>query len=199
MIIKICGITSLEDALCVQGAGAQMIGFVFAPSPRQVSVQQALEIISGLSGSLKTVGVFTQPRQQILDILQQVPLDYVQLHGDQPEELTDELGPNRVIRAVRVRDAATLEKAITHQGTLLLDAYSPIAAGGTGQSFDWRLLTGYPRDYMLSGGLTPANVGEAVSTLKPYGLDISSGVESAPGVKNHKLIEEFIQNANRAR
>ena len=198
MITKICGITSLEDALCVQQAGAQMIGFVFAPSPRQVSVAQAMEIICGLSGSLKTVGVFTQPRQQILDVLRQVPLDYVQLHGDQPEELTEELGADRVIRAVRVRDASTLEKALTGQGTLLLDAYSPDAAGGTGQSFDWRLLAGYPRDYMLSGGLTPANVGEAVSTLNPYGLDVSSGVESAPGVKNHKLIEEFIRNANRA-
>ncbi len=198
MIIKICGITSLEDALCVQGAGAQWIGFVFAPSPRQVSVVQALEIISGLSGTIKTVGVFTQPREQVLDILQQVPLDYVQLHGDQPEELTEELGADRVIRAVRVRDAEVLESARQRQGTLLLDAYSPNAAGGTGQSFDWRLLAGYSRDYMLSGGLTPANVGEAVSTLKPYGLDVSSGVESAPGVKNHKLIEEFIRNANRA-
>lgn len=175
-----------------------MIGFVFAPSPRQVSVQQALQIIAALSGVLKMVGVFTQPRQEILDILQQVPLDYVQLHGDQPEALTEELGADRVIRAVRVRDAEVLESARQRQGTLLLDAYSPDAAGGTGQSFDWRLLAGYPREYMLSGGLTPANVGEAVTPLKPYGLDVSSGVESAPGAKNHKLIEEFIRNANRA-
>lgn len=198
MIIKICGITSIDDALCVQRSGAHMIGFVFAPSPRHVSVQQALQIISGLSGALKTVGVFTQPREDILEILKLVPLDLVQLHGDQPEGFTEELGSDRVIRAIRVRDAVTLDTAKNHQGTLLLDAYSPDAAGGTGLSFDWRLLVGYPRDYMLSGGLTPANVGEAVLTLKPYGLDVSSGVELSPGVKNHKLIEEFIQNANRA-
>ena len=199
MIIKVCGITRLEDALCAQDAGADMIGFVFAPSPRQVSAQQAKQIISQLSGDVKTVGVFTQPREEILNILQQVDLDMIQLHGDQPEELTAELGAERVIRAFRVRDAEVLQRAQKSQGTLLLDAYCPSSAGGTGTSFDWNLLEGCTRPYILSGGLNPVTVTGAVSRFHPYGLDVSSGVESAPGIKDHTLIKEFITNAKRAK
>ncbi|AJY68599.1 N-(5'-phosphoribosyl)anthranilate isomerase [Geobacter sulfurreducens] len=197
--VKICGITSLEDALVAVEAGADALGFVFHDeSPRHVTPEQAAGIIAGLPPFIQTVGLFVnRPPAFVNDTATRCRLDLVQLHGDEPPEFCDAV-ERRVIKAFRVKDISSLDP-IRHYRVAahLLDAYSPKAYGGTGLTFNWDIAAAAKEfgPLILAGGLTPDNVREAVETVKPYAVDVSGGVESAPGRKDAARVREFIRRA----
>jgi len=195
--IKICGITNVEDALQAVEAGADALGFVFyEKSPRAINPAEVQKIVAELPPFVTTVGLFVnQSIPHIRRIMAATRLDVVQLHGDEkPEDCFIE--PLRVIKALRVKDAASLEGADKYQvAALLLDAWSDEAYGGTGERFDWQLakrLTA-EKPIILAGGLTPDNVAAAVREVKPYAVDVSSGVEEYPGKKDHQKVAKFIR------
>lgn len=197
--VKICGITSLDDALQAVHCGADALGFVFfSKSPRCLEPERARSIIDELPPFVTCVGLFVnEQRERIVQVAEHCGLDALQLHGDESPQ--DCCGLNRrVIKALRVRDRQSLsahgEFAVS---ALLLDAYVPGAYGGTGQAFDWSLAAelARQRSLILAGGLTPENVAEAVATVRPYAVDVSSGVESSPGCKDHQKVADFIRNA----
>jgi len=200
--VKICGITNIDDARQAVDAGADALGFVFyAKSSRFVSPIEVRKIIAALPPFVTTVGLFVnEPVPQIRRVMAAARLDVVQLHGDEPPDACL-IEPLRVIKALRVKDAASLQGADRYQvSALLLDAWSDEAYGGTGQAFDWQLagqLTGN-RPLILAGGLSPENVADAVRLVKPYAVDVSSGVEAAPGKKDHQKVAEFIRQARNA-
>jgi phosphoribosylanthranilate isomerase len=196
--VKICGITCLEDALAAVRFGADALGFVFAHSPRQVTPDRVRAIIRKLPVFVTTVGVFVNaPVEQIREIQQFCGLDVVQLHGDESEDMVEQLLP-RVIKAVQVRGSITPFQRDSYRGaTLLLDTYNPDARGGTGSTFNWGLAveTAMRRPIILAGGLTPENVRQATEAVRPYGVDVSGGVEREPGRKDYEKLERFICGA----
>lgn len=195
---KICGITRIEDALAAVEAGADALGFVFyAKSPRAVTVQQARAIIAALPPFVTTVGLFVNAsRCELGEILDAVPLDLLQFHGD--ETLADCEGWHRpYIKAVRVKagdDIAAACHAYPSASGILLDTYVEGVPGGTGEAFDWSLI---PQDLnksiILAGGLTPDNVAGAIARVRPYAVDVSGGVEQGKGIKDHAKIRAFVQ------
>jgi len=198
--VKICGITSLEDALSAVAAGADALGFVFHPaSPRHISPAQAAEIIKQLPPLIQTVGLFVNEAQDTVNrTADQCGLDVIQLHGEETPEYCDSVR-RRVIKAFRVKDINTLDAlAQYHVSGSLLDAWFPAAHGGTGQTFNWGIAAeAVTRGYriVLAGGLTPDNVTEAVRLVQPYAVDVSSGVECFPGHKDGEKIRKFIIQA----
>jgi phosphoribosylanthranilate isomerase len=200
--VKICGITSIEDAAAAVEAGADALGFVFVPgTPRLVSAAIAERIIAGLPPFITPVGIFVdQPVDEILAIASLCRLQAIQLHGDEPEAVSRSI-PIRVIKALRVRDAECLRPITTYPAdAFLLDAFVEGQAGGTGASVSWELAAQAkgPRPIILSGGLQPHTVGQAIRIVRPYGVDVSSGVESRPGRKDHQKVREFIAAVRRA-
>lgn len=200
--IKVCGITNLEDAMQAVEAGADALGFVFyAQSPRCVTPSAVQQIVAQLPPFVTTVGLFVnESAARIRRAMAAARLAVVQLHGDeQPEDCR--LEPLPVIKALRVRDAASLQGAEHYQvAALLLDAWSNDHFGGSGLSFDWQLtrrLTGQ-RPLILAGGLTPGNVAAAIAQVKPYAVDVSSGVEARPGKKDPQKVAEFIRQVRSA-
>ena len=197
--VKICGITHVEDALQACACGADALGLVFYPqSPRCVTPEQARAIIRALPPLVTTVGLFVNEEpQRIRQLAEDCGLDVIQLHGDEGAGACD-YAPRRSIKALRVKDAASLAG---HEefGTsaLLLDAWVAGAYGGTGESFNWELAAGIARQrpVILAGGLRPENVAAAVQAVRPYGVDVSSGVEAAPGRKDPAKVAAFIRNA----
>ena len=199
--VKVCGITNTEDALAACESGADALGFVFAESPRQVGVEQAADIASALPEGVLKVGVFVNAEpDEVLRIAEKVGLDYAQLHGDEGPETVAAIRDSglAVIKALRVRDARSLERLEDYGADLyLLDAYSVRERGGTGKTFDWGLakaLEGYG-NIVVSGGLTPENVREAVEFFYPYGVDASSSLEESPGKKNSERVRRFVSAA----
>ena len=199
--VKICGITNPEDARLAAGSGADAIGLVFAESPRKVSVEEAWEIGTALPDGVLKVGVFVDKEPaEIVRIAAGVGLDYAQLHGDETPEVVAavrEVGL-KVIKALRMREVVSLEMLKYFEADLfLLDAYSEKLRGGTGERFDWELAKSLKgRDNILvSGGLTPENVREAVRFFEPYGVDASSSLEDAPGKKNAERVRRFVSAA----
>ena len=210
-VVKICGITNLADARVAAGAGADLIGFVFyPPSPRNVSPEGVREIIRGIRPTVtvrtsnsgpRFVGVFVDRRTEaVARVLDFCGLDYAQLHGTEPPQdviALTELG-HHVIKAFRVRDADSLAGVSGYQAAAyLLDTYVPGEAGGTGRRFDWSLALDAKRHgpLILAGGLHPDNVGEAVRTIRPWGVDVSSGVEAEPGRKDPEQVRRFVAKA----
>jgi phosphoribosylanthranilate isomerase len=197
--VKICGITSVEDALQAAHSGADALGFVFyVQSPRNLDPLRAANIISGLPPFVQTVGLFVNADADFVnDTADLCRLDLVQLHGDEPPEYCEKIR-RRVIKAFRVSDASSLAPVRDyHVAGILLDAYSPRAFGGTGLSFNWEL-AGIAREFgpvILAGGLAADNVREAVERVAPYAVDVSSGVESSPGKKDPEKVREFIKRA----
>lgn len=195
--VKICGITSLQDALTAVEAGADALGFVFySASPRHISPEQAAEIIRKLPPFVQTVGLFVNEYLSTVNsTADQCGLDVIQLHGEETPGYCGSIR-RRVIKAFRIKDITTLEALQQYQvAGYLLDAWSPTAHGGTGQTFNWEIAakaaqTG--RNIILAGGLTPENVAESIRQVHPYGVDVSSGVESAPGRKNADQIKRFV-------
>lgn len=197
--IKICGLTRVEDAVAADRLGADAIGLIFAPSPRRVSLETAHEIDGALSPWITRVGVFVDASfEEIASVLSYVPLDVVQLHGNEPPDFVREarrrLGV-RIVKGIRVRDASVLKSLQQYEvDAFLLDTYVPGIAGGTGETFDWALAIPLAKRYpvILAGGLTPDNVAEAIGAVHPHGVDVSSGVESEPGIKDPNRMEEFV-------
>ena len=201
--VKICGITRIEDADAAARCGAHAIGLVFhEPSPRHVSVAQAAAIVCSLPPFVMPVGLFVDaPAQRVRDTLARVPLPLLQFHGDEPPEYCASFGV-AYLKAVRVAANVDLvEYARTYREAkgLLLDAYVAGVHGGTGTAFDWRLIPAQlPLPVVLSGGLTPDNVAQAVRTVRPRAVDVSSGVEAAKGIKDHGKIAAFIAGVRNA-
>lgn len=200
---KICGITRIEDALAAAEAGADAIGFVFyAKSPRAVDVRQARAIIAELPPFVTTVGLFVNAsRCELNEILEVVPLDLLQFHGD--ETPADCEGYQRPwIKALRVRPGDDLEAACQlYSGArgILLDTYVAGVPGGTGEAFDWSLVPArLSKPIILAGGLSAANVGQAIAQVRPYAVDVSGGVEQAKGIKSAAKIEAFMQAIKQA-
>jgi phosphoribosylanthranilate isomerase len=199
--VKVCGITNPGDARVAADAGADAIGLVFAESPRKVSVEQAREIAAALPEGIPKVGVFVDEEpEEVLRIAREVGLDYAQLHGDERPEAVAEIhgGGVGVIKVLRVRDEGSLEAMERYDADLfMLDAYSEKARGGTGTRFDWGLakaVRGYA-NILVSGGLSPENVREAIEFFEPYGVDASSSLEDRPGKKNGELVRRFVSAA----
>ncbi len=199
--VKVCGITNPEDALTATDSGADAVGLVFAESPRKLSVEKAREIAAALPDGVLKVGVFVDEEPaEVLRIVTEVGLDYVQLHGDEsPETVTILRGEGvKVIKALRVQSAGSLGAMDEYEADLfLLDAWSEKARGGTGERFDWELAKshGGRGNIVVSGGLTPENVREAIRFFEPYGVDASSSLEDAPGKKNGERVRRFVSAA----
>jgi len=200
--IKVCGITNSADALAVAEAGADALGFVFyEKSPRWVAPERVAEIVEKLPPFITTVGLFVNAtREFIRQTMAVARLDVVQLHGDeQPDDCL--LPPWRVVKALRVKNAESLQGAAAFPvAALLLDAWRDDAYGGTGHRFDWQLARelGGEHPIILAGGLNPGNVARAVATVKPYAVDVSSGVEISPGRKDIARVKEFIKQVRNA-
>jgi phosphoribosylanthranilate isomerase len=199
MRVKICGITNTEDARAAVDAGAHALGFVFAPSPRQVTPEAAAAVIGALPPFVQTVGVFVD--QNVAATLARCPLDAVQFHGEEPPEVLHCLKGVRRIKAFRVATSADLEPLAAYRevaDAFLLDARVPGIAGGTGQAFPWHLAAEarrFGRPIILAGGLTPETVATAIEIGRPDAVDVSSHVEASPGRKDPERVRRFIAAA----
>jgi phosphoribosylanthranilate isomerase len=196
--VKICGITSLADAQGAVEAGAEALGFNFyEKSPRYLTVPAAAEITRLLPSFVLRVGVFVNaPKERILQAIKESSLNLLQFHGDEPPAFCTQFGLMSM-KAFRIRDAQTLKEMPPYQtDAWLLDTYSPEERGGTGETFNWELALeaqklGKP--VFLAGGLTPENVAAAVRQVRPFGVDVASGVESSPGKKDLARMRAFIK------
>lgn len=201
MFVKVCGITRLTDALHAVEQGATAVGFVLWPSsPRAVTVARAAEIIAELPSTVMAVGVFVnEPVDSIRQIAERARLTAVQLHGNEPPAYADALDWP-VIRAVSVSDLGEACDAWPPDTTMLVDNIDPVRRGGTGAVIDWSQAAGVAqqRRVVLAGGLTPDNVASAIRAVRPFGVDVSSGVEQSPGVKDFDKVTRFIANARHA-
>jgi phosphoribosylanthranilate isomerase len=220
--IKICGITNFTDAQVAVEAGADLLGFIlYAKSPRYVAPETVAELIRGIRDWVfdtstgipnpqfpipKFVGVFVnEPVEQVAEILSLTKLDYAQFHGDETPAMMQPLA-GRGYKALRPANAQAAQTESTRFAplgtvsgpTLMIDAYDPHAYGGTGQKADWHAAAAIARQHpglLLAGGLTPANVAAAIRLVQPWGVDVSSGVEAAPGRKDHGKVRAFIEAA----
>jgi len=201
--VKICGITNLDDAMAAVDFGADALGFVFfKESPRYISCRNAASIIKRLPSFITTVGLFVnEDQEQIENIVAISGIDVIQLHGEEPPERC--IFMKRVIKAVRVETLESLDPLIVYRemvSAFLLDTFTPDLFGGTGKIFNWDIAVEAKQlgRIILAGGLTPDNVSDAVARVKPYGVDVSSGVEIEKGKKDHKKIQLFIERAKGA-
>jgi phosphoribosylanthranilate isomerase len=200
--VKICGITNLKDALWAAECGADAVGFIFARSPRQISAQQALEIRAKLPPFVSVVGILVDPgAERARRIFDDVALDFIQLSGGDERDFLRETGisPQRLIRSVSIAgesDLKAVEEAVA--GIIHLDTKVEGKAGGTGKTFDWNIAAkagSFGKPIILSGGLSPDNVEAAVAAASPQAVDVSSGVEAEPGIKDPDRVREFIWRA----
>ncbi len=194
MFVKICGITSEEDALLAVAMGADAVGFVFAPSPRQVAAGLVRDIVRRLPPEVLTVGVFRdESAKRVVDIVNGAGLRAAQLHGHETAEQTAWVRKRVpfVIKGFAAGDPALDRADDFGADAILVDSHAP----GSGEVFDWSLAEGAPlnRRVILAGGLTPANVAEAIEAVRPWGVDVSTGVEESPGHKDARKVREFIQ------
>lgn len=201
--IKICGITRLEDAQVAVEAGAHALGFVFyAGSPRHIDVQAAAAIVRALPPFVTSVGLFVNaPPGDVNEVLSLVPLDLLQFHGDEGAAYCEGFA-RPFLKAVRVgadTDLLECSREFAHARGLLLDAHVEGSYGGTGQTFDWQRIPATLRKHVvLSGGLTPQNVFAAIRAVRPWAVDVSSGVEASKGIKDAEKIRQFISEVKRA-
>lgn len=199
MRVKICGITNSEDARAAVELGADALGFVFAKSPRHVTKEHARDIIKVLPPFVSFVGVFVDEQvNTIKEICGFCCIDTVQLHGDESPAYLNDLMGYRIIKAFRIKDEDDLKQLADYKPhAFLLDSYVKGVMGGTGMPFKWEIAkkTHKYGNIILSGGLTPENVKDAISVVKPYAVDVSSGVESSLGRKDKLLMKRFIINA----
>lgn len=198
--VKICGMTRLQDVQAACAAGADALGFVFyEKSPRYVTIETAAALVRALPPFVQSVGLFVDAEPALIaSVLQAVPLDMLQFHGDEtPADCARHGRP--YLKAVRVnQDTDLLKYAADFERAcgLLLDAFVPGVPGGTGERFDWRLIpANIQKPIVLSGGLTPANVADAVAQVRPWAVDVSSGVEASKGIKDPHKMAQFIAKA----
>lgn len=202
MRVKICGITNLEDAMMAAEGGADAVGFIFAPeSPRFVPPATVRQIVSSLPAFVTTVGVFTSGEEKDLRrAIEECGIGLIQFHGPFSPEAIRPFA-SRAIRVVRVRDEKSLDEiAVCGARAFLLDTHHDRQMGGSGQTFDWTIAAKATRlgRILLAGGLTPENVGAAIATVRPYGVDVSSGVEIKKGKKDPLKVRAFIKAAKEA-
>jgi phosphoribosylanthranilate isomerase len=197
--VKVCGITNYQDASMAVELGADALGFIFAPSPRGIAPEEARGIIRAIPPFVQAVGVFVdEDPVTIRRIVHLCGLDLVQLHGDESPDFCRELMPN-AIKAFRLKDESSLLVIRPYRGgvrAILLDTYVEGKKGGTGRAFDWNLAIkakGFQIPTILSGGLNPDNIAEAISLVKPFGVDVNSGIESSPGKKSPALMSELME------
>jgi phosphoribosylanthranilate isomerase len=200
MRVKICGITSVEDALMAVKGGADAIGLVFYDSsPRCVDADQAEAIARAVGPFVTVVALFVNASSDAINnILRQVPIHIIQFHGDEPADFCEQFS-KPYLKALRMREDLDVDQAVSlfnSASGILLDAYTPGIPGGTGETFDWQRI---PKDsvkpIILAGGLNPENVRRAVTETSIYGVDVSGGVERAPGIKDSQKIESFVRYA----
>lgn len=200
--IKICGINHRDDALKAVEFGADAIGIIFVEkSPRYTSLTEARVIAESMPPFVTVVGLFMDSSaKEVKDALKVVPLNLLQFHGDESPEYCDQFGMP-YIKVLRMREnvnVVAFAQDYPNAAGILLDTYKKGVGGGTGHTFDWNLIPkDVPLPLILAGGLTPENVASAVETVKPYAVDVSSGVESEPAIKDHKKIEQFIKEVQR--
>ena len=196
--VKICGLTNLADAQAAVDFGADLIGFIFAASPRQVTVEEVQEIRERLRGEVSAVGVFVdRDLSEVQQIAKDCNLDYIQLHGSESPGYCQQL-EKPVIKAFSIKNRESLEELKKYDvHKYLLDTYHPDKLGGTGETFNWDL-AGEAKEVgpiFLAGGLNPENVAQAVEKVNPAGVDVSSGVELRAGKKNYRKVRRFIKQA----
>lgn len=201
--VKICGMTNLKDVKVAVDGGVDAVGFIFyKKSPRSVTMQAVREIVLELPPFVDSVGVFVnETAEQINKIADHCKLDRVQLHGDESPAFCKKIR-RRVIKAIRVKDIQSLKKLSDYPvSSFLLDTFSEDQYGGTGKVFDWNLAYSAKKygPIILAGGLTPINVHQAIQRIQPYGVDVCSGVESQPGIKDHKKMKAFLKNVKAER
>lgn len=199
MFVKICGITTESDALLATAMGADALGFVFATSPRQVSVQMVQDIVKRLPPEVITIGVFRNEHPtRVVDIVNAARLHGAQLHGSETPSMVRDVGEHvkLVFKAVVAGSQEAFSAADFAADAILLDSHNP----GSGVTFDWSLADDLPRGsrVVLSGGLTPENVESAIAAVRPWGVDVSTGVEESPGRKDAVKVRRFIAAARRA-
>ena len=196
--VKICGITRPEHARAAADVGTDAIGLMFyEPSPRYVTRERAREVCAALPPLISVVGVFVNPEPREVEVVvEDLPIDMLQFHGDEPPDLCAKAG-KPYLKAVRVRTRDDIVRASARYSdarALLLDAHHDALWGGTGTQFDWNMV---PDDVnhpiVLAGGLTPENVADAIRLVRPFAVDVSGGVESAPGVKDARSMEQFLK------
>ncbi len=197
--VKVCGITNIEDASKAVELGADALGFIFAPSPRRIRPEVARAIIAALPPFVISVGVFVDEEPAIIDeIARFCGLGLVQLHGDESPTVCAELMP-RTVKAFRIKDDHALGRVkpyLGHVKALLFDTYSEKMRGGTGRTFDWSVAVAGKKlrvPLILSGGLSPSNIAEAITIVRPYAVDVSSGIEERPGKKDHRLMRALLE------
>jgi len=203
--VKVCGITKLEDALFLANLGVDALGFViYEKSKRFVKPKDVRKITASLPPFVFKVGVFVnEDPHNVLEIMSYAHLDFAQLHGDESPEDCEYIGRDRVIKAFRLRSVSEVEKIEPYVGKVrafLLDTYSDGLYGGTGKTFDWQIAKAVKErlpevPLILSGGLNPDNVKAALREVEPYAVDVSSGVERSPGIKDWEKVKSFILNA----
>ena len=195
MFIKICGITNTADALLAYKLGASALGFVFAPSKRQITLKVAAEIISQLPKNIEKVGVFVnETKENILKTGEQIGLSCIQLHGNENPQLCQDIGKQfKTIKAIKVNPSGKMKKPLIYPvWKVLLDTYVPNAEGGSGKTFNWKALDECDlANVIIAGGLNPENIQDLLSQFTPFGVDLSSGVEVFPGKKDHTKLQRF--------
>lgn len=210
--VKICGVTNEADARMALESGADLLGFIFIEgTPRAVEKETVREIVSALGAAEGITGLF---RDESVDVVAETVrycgMDYVQLHGKESPEYCralKEYVPVKVIKAFKVADSVLPHDSYSFKDYesveyFVFDTFHPDISGGTGSRFDWKVIKDIrediPRPFFVAGGLDPYNVGDAVKEVRPYGVDVSSGVEAVPGKKDSKLLKEFIENAKKS-
>jgi len=203
--IKICGITNKIDAINAAKLNVDMLGFVFCPkSKRYVQPKVARDIVNELPPFIGKVGVFVdEEAEKVAQIAEEASLDMLQFHGEETPEYCNSFKDRyKVIKAFRLKEKKDLKRINNYDvvDLYLLDTYKADSPGGTGQMFDWKMLEGFEflKPVILSGGLAPANVNDAISEIAPYGVDVSTGVESSPGKKDIDLMKRFVESVRKA-
>ncbi len=195
--IKICGITNIEDAQLATSLGADALGFIFCKSSRQVTIPQAKDILDKLPPFVNKVAVICNfEESQIREILSSLPIDTLQFHGDEPEDFCLKFKPYNILKVISISSDESIEilKNYSKLNTFLLDTSSK-EGGGSGKTFNWDIIKKIKSNIniILAGGLNPLNILSAIQTTNPYGVDVASGVEKSPGIKDHKKLTDFIQ------
>ncbi|MBR9870977.1 MAG: phosphoribosylanthranilate isomerase [Gammaproteobacteria bacterium] len=202
--VKICGLTRVEDVQAAVASGADSIGLVFyEPSPRAVTIEQARELAEAVPAFVTVTGLFVNPASDFVEaVLDAVPLDLLQFHGDETPAFCDSFG-RRWIKAIRVQASEQISEAYSAYNKavgLLVDAWDPDRYGGTGQSFNWQLIPEYrPIPLILAGGLSSANVARAIEEVRPWAVDVSGGVELSKGIKDATKLSDFFKEVQSVR